>query len=137
MNIADVYTALAAGITTASLDGQTLKVIATVDIPDKPDPPHFYPFTYQMVYDKDFGGGGELTITAHLLLSRADSETGQQEAQQLAGSGADTIRDALLAIRRTGPWADIRLMTAAGPRDFTFPDGSHSWGVEFTIFVLD
>lgn len=141
MNIATVYTELVAAINNATLSGNTLQVVATVEIPDAPEPPHFYPFTYDMAYDKDFGGGGELTIVAHLLLSRADSETGQQEAQTLAGTGADTIRATINAARRpsalNGACSDLQLRRAAGPRDFAFPDGTHFWGVEFTIFVID
>lgn len=145
MDIAAVLNAIVAGINGSTLQGQTLRVVATATIPDAPEPPAFYPYTWQLAYDHDFSGDGELTITAHLLLSRADTATGQQDAQKLAGMGTNGIRSVIQSLRHNNPdgkglsgaCADLRLTNAAGPRQFTMPDSTNFWGVEFTIFVFD
>jgi hypothetical protein len=145
VDIGAVLAALVAGVNGAVLQGQTLQVVATVDMPDAPEPPHFYPYTWQMAYDHDFGGGATLTLKAHLLLSKADQATGQLDATALSSVGADTIRDVVQSLRHNaaggrglgGACADLRLTEAAGPRDFAFPDSAHFWGVEFTLFVID
>lgn len=142
MDINAVYDALVAAINGAQLTGNTLQVTAGKGL-TYPDPPYFLPFTFQVNYDRSFAGQADATVTAYLLLSRAEDVNAMQEALTLSSSGADTIRDALEAARGvpgqmalSGVANDLQLKTAQGPRLLDFGTDGHFWGVEFTIFVL-
>ena len=144
MDVKAFLTSIAGAVNDAELSGNTLQVTATRFIPSAPEPPHFYPFHWRVVYDRTYAGQVELTTTWHLLLSRAEEESALEEASDLSGTGENTIRAAVEAARKTGTGGrfaddsadDAVVRSAEGPRLFDFGSDAHFWGVEFTIFAL-
>lgn len=146
MDIDAVFTGLADAVNNAQLTGNTVRVTASAFMPDFPEVPHFYPYTFRGAYDKTFGGTLEVTVTAHLLLSRAEQENAIGEATRLAGTGTNTIFAAIEAARGPasatptalgGAADEVTVRSVEGPRLFDFGDGAPKfWGLEFTIFVI-
>lgn len=143
LDIDVVYQRICDAVNGAELDGNTATVTALPYMPDAVTPPVFHLDEFVADYDKDYGGGWELTITARLLLSRATDSTGQQEAQRLAGTGTNTMRAAISAAAGApgqealdGAADDIQVKRARGPRLYDYGDNAHFYGLEFTIFVL-
>lgn len=140
LDIHAVYTRFATAVNAAQLPGETLKVTAYAYAPDAPSPPCFHGAEFDGLYDKTFGGLMEITTTWRLLLSRQDEETGQREAQRLAGTGQNTVfaalRSARPAIRSEGVCDDFHLRRVTGPRIYDYGSDGHFYGLEFTIFVM-
>jgi len=147
VDVATVLSRIATVVNGADLAGNTLGVNATHFMPSAPDVPAFYPFHWRGVYDRDYGGLAEMTMTWHLLLSRAEDENASEEASALAGTGVETIYTAVHAARKTGTGGkyaggvadDIVIRAVEGPRQFEFGPGGGGpafWGIEFTIFGM-
>lgn len=142
MDVDAVYQAICDAVTDAAVNANGQRVTATAFAPDGLTVPHFFPAEFVGNYDQTFGGLAELTITARLMLSRADDSSGQEMAQKLAGTGESTIRAALVAARGLpgqaalgGTAEDIHLQRVQGPRLYDIGQASY-YGLEFTIFVM-
>ena len=139
-----VLAGIADAVNAAEVSGNTLRVTATPAMPLAPEVPHFYPFNWQGNFDRAFGGLVDMTMTWHLLLSRADDDGAAQEASALSGNGSNTVYRAVHSRRKQGTGGkyygdvadDIAVRTVQGPRLFDLGTDVHFWGVEFTIFAM-
>lgn len=146
MDVTHIHERIAAAVNGAELSGNTLRVTATPYMPLMPEPPHFYPHSWRINYDKTFSRTrqqqNEFTSTWHLVLAIGDDESAHYEATRLAGSGEGTIREVILDARG-GPGEealggvvdDILLRAASGPNSVDVGD-LHLLVVEFSLFVI-
>lgn len=145
MNITAVHRAIAGAVNGLTLSGNTLRVTATPFMPLMPECPHFYPHSWRIAYDRTFGQPNslcELTSTWHLALALSDDEAAHYEATSLAGSGEETIREAILKARGApgeaaldGAADDLRLQTASGPTSVDVGE-THLLVIEFSLLVI-
>jgi hypothetical protein len=136
LDIEAIYEEIAAAVDGATILGNTLQVVSLSYFPEQADPPLFQLESFDVTYERSFGGDADMTINAALMLSRADDEEGQREAKRLAGTGQQTIRDALYAKRRQ--WqscSDAYLRKASGPNLIPYGEGPHLYGLSMIIYV--
>lgn len=148
MDINAVFAGLANAVDELPLQGTTLRVKAMDYLAENPPIPCFEVAEFQIRYNRTFAteakpfGMAEVTITANLLLSRGDDESGQKEARALASSGTNTVIQAIHAARGApgqaalgGACDDVVVRSAQGPRLADYGSAKY-YVVEFSLFVI-
>lgn len=142
MDVDDVCGAIAAAITAAAPTANDQRVTATKFAPDALTVPHFFTAEFVGNYHKSFGNLLDLTLTCRLMLARADDQSGQQQARQLASTGVGTINAAFLGMRGapgqaalSGACDDLYIQRVQGPRLYDIGVVQY-YGLDFTVFVM-
>lgn len=142
LDVEAVAVALAAAVTTATINLNGQRITATDFVPEALTPPHFAVAEFTNTFHRSFGGRDEWSVTCRLFVSRADDAEGQRTARQAASStGSASILTALEAARGDpgeraldGAADDLVVQTARGPRLYQVGE-QNFYGVEFVVFV--
>lgn len=106
--------------------------------PDSITPPVFFPHDVEIDWDQTFGRGMDaFTITARLLVAKADDRAGQKTLKgYLAGSGSLSLKQALQADKTLGGACDALHVKSVRGYGVYEHNAQHFYGAEFSIYVI-
>lgn len=134
MNLGDVREALA-----AALAGLDVELQASPYVLAAPTPPAAWVFPAAIDYDAVMARGADLwTFTVQVFVGGGSDRGAQQLLDRLlAPAGGDSVKAALEDDPTLGGTCEaLRVVSATGPRTFTFEGGGSYLGCEWQVELL-